>query len=63
MQKLLSMLKYCCGFAWQGFGSRGYRGSFCEKLREASPMSDEASASQLQDGTAAGQGQANKRWW
>ena len=41
----------------------GYRGGFCEKLREASPMSDQASASRFQDGPAAGQGQANQRWW
>jgi len=34
----------------------GYRGGFCEKLLEASPVSDRASASQLQDGPAAGQG-------
>jgi len=29
----------CIGFAWQGFGSRGYyRGGFREKQLEASPM-------------------------
>ena len=28
-------------------GGGGYRGGFCEKLREASPMSDRASASRL----------------
>ncbi|GAB0208288.1 hypothetical protein GRJ2_003294500 [Grus japonensis] len=50
------------GFAWQGFGSgRGYRGGFCEKLLEASPVSDRANASRLQDGSAPGQGQANQR--
>jgi len=43
--------------------ARGYRGGFCEKLLEASPMSDRANASRLQDGPAAGQGQANQRWW
>ncbi|GAB0209844.1 mitochondrial enolase superfamily member 1 [Grus japonensis] len=52
----------CVGFAWQGFGSGGgYRGGFCEKLLEASPVSDRANASRLQDGPAAGQGQANQR--
>ncbi|GAB0207175.1 mitochondrial enolase superfamily member 1 [Grus japonensis] len=52
----------CVGFAWQGFGSgRGYRGGFCEKLLEASPVSDRANASRLQDGPAPGQGQANQR--
>jgi len=40
-----------------------YRGGFCEKLREASPMSDEASASLLEDGPTTGQGQVNQRWW
>ncbi|GAB0204042.1 hypothetical protein GRJ2_002869800 [Grus japonensis] len=52
----------CIGFAWQGFGSKGsYRGGFCEKLLEASPVSDDrANASQLQDGPAPGQGQANQ---
>ena len=49
------------GFVWQGFGSgRGYRGGFCEKLLEASPVSDRANASRLQDGSAPGQGQANQ---
>jgi len=34
------------GFVWQGFGSGGgYRGGFCEKLQEAYPMFDKASAS------------------
>ena len=37
----------CYGFAWQGFGSGGYRGGFCEKLQEASPMPDKACASWL----------------
>ena len=38
----------CIGFAWQGFGSgEGYRGGFCEKLLEASPVSDRANASWL----------------
>jgi len=31
-------------------------GGFCEKLLEASPVSDRANASQLQDGPTAGQG-------
>ena len=34
----------------------GYRCGFCEKLLEASPVSDRANASLLQDGPAAGQG-------
>jgi len=28
----------------------GYRGGFCEKLPETSPMTDRANASQLQEG-------------
>jgi len=40
----------------------GYTGGFCEKLPEASPMSDRANDSWLQDGPAAGQGQACQRW-
>ena len=41
-------LALCVGFVWQGFGSRGgYRGGFCEKLLEASPVSDRANASRL----------------
>jgi len=40
-----------------------YRGGFCEKLLEASPMSDAASASRLQDGPTAGQGQAHQQRW
>ena len=52
----------CIGFVWQGFGSsESYRGGFfCEKLLEASPMSDRANASQLQDGPTAGQGRAHQ---
>ena len=34
----------------------GYRGGFCEKLLEASPMSDKVNASGFQDGPTAGQG-------
>ncbi|KAK4827150.1 LOW QUALITY PROTEIN: hypothetical protein QYF61_015104 [Mycteria americana] len=57
-------LKMCIGFLWQGFGSReGYRDGFCEKLLEASPMSDRANASHLQDRPAAGQGQAHQQQW
>ena len=41
----------------------GYRGGFCEKLLEASPLSDRANASRLQDGHAAGQGRAQQRRW
>ena len=37
-----------------------YRGGFREKLQKAFPVSDKASASQLQHGLAAGQGQANQ---
>jgi len=38
----------CYGFAWQVFGRGGaIRGGFCEKLLEASPISDRANASQL----------------
>jgi len=33
----------------------GYKGVFCEKLLEASPMPDKANASWLQGGPAAGQ--------
>ncbi|GAB0189933.1 hypothetical protein GRJ2_001458600 [Grus japonensis] len=59
---LLNIFVGVLGFVWQGFGSgRGYRGGFCEKLLEASPVSDRANASRLQDGSAAGQGQANQR--
>jgi len=39
------------------------RGGFCEKLLEASPMSDRANASQHEDGPTAGQGQANQHRW
>jgi len=41
----------------------GYRGGFCEKLSEASPLSDKASASSLKEGPTAAQGQANQQWW
>jgi len=45
------------GFAWQDFGSGGgYRSGRCEKLQEASPMSDRANVRRRQDGPAAGQG-------
>ena len=47
----------------KGLVAGGYRGGFCEKLREASPMADKASASWLQDGPAAGQGQASQGQW
>ncbi|GAB0206293.1 hypothetical protein GRJ2_003094900 [Grus japonensis] len=54
----------CFEFAWQGFGrGGGYRGGFCEKLLEASPLSDRANASRLQDGPTAGQGQGTQQWW
>ena len=47
----------CVGFAWQGFDSEGgYRGGSCEKLLEASFMSNRANASQLQDRPTTGQG-------
>jgi len=38
----------------------GYRSGFCEQLLEASPMSDGANASQLQDVAPASQGQAHQ---
>jgi len=38
----------------------GCRGSLCEKLLEASPISNRASSSQLQEGPAAGQGRVKK---
>lgn len=41
----------------------GYKGGFCEELLEASPMSDRSSASWVQDGPAARQGQAHQRQW
>ena len=41
----------------------GYKGGFCAKLLEASPMFDRANASWLQDGHTAGQGQANQQRW
>jgi len=47
------------GFAWQGFGSGGAAG----ELPEAPPMSNRPSASQPQDGPAAGRGQAHQQWW
>ena len=32
-------MQRCIGFVWQGFGSGGgYRGGFCKKLLEASPV-------------------------
>lgn len=41
----------------------GHSGGFCEKLLEASPVSDGASASLLQDRAAAAQGQAHQQWY
>ena len=38
----------------------GYRGGFCEKPVEASPMSDRASASQPPDRPDTGQGRAHQ---
>ena len=38
----------------------GYKDGFCEKLLEASPVSDRASASQLQEGPTAGKGRAHQ---
>jgi len=56
---------------WYAFGVLGLHGKvlvagglqdvFCEKLLETSHTSDRANASQLQDGPAAGQGQAHQR--
>ena len=40
---------------------RVYRGAFCEKMLEASPMSDRVNVSWLQDGPAAGQGRPHQR--
>jgi len=37
-----------------------YRGGCCEKLREASPISDKASVSRLQDRPTTGQGPAHQ---
>ena len=52
-----SLRNVCKGIVLGLCGSGGgYRGGFCEKLLEASPMSDRANTSQLQDGPAAGQG-------
>jgi len=50
-----------CGKVLVTGGLQG--GGFCEKLLEASSLSDRASASQLQDRPAAGQGQAHQRQW
>jgi len=47
---IISLLSLCIcyRFAWHGAGSKeGYSGGFCEKLREASPVSDKASVSRL----------------
>jgi len=41
----------------------GYKGGFCEKLPEASTMSNRADVSRLRYGPAAGQGQAHQRRW
>ena len=41
----------------------GYRGGCCEKLLEASPMSDKVNASGFQDGPTASQGRANQQQW
>jgi len=50
-------VSFCVEFARQGLASRGATGGgFCEKLLEASPVSDRASASWFHDRTAAGQG-------
>lgn len=46
------LLSVCIEFVWMGFGRSG----FCEKLLEASSMSNRANPSWLQDGCAAGQG-------
>lgn len=51
------------GFAWQDFGSRkGYDGGFSDNLAPASPMSESASARQLQHGHTTGQG-LPIAWW
>jgi len=40
---------------------KGYRGEFCEKLLEASTMSDRASAIRPQDGPGTGQGRVHQQ--
>lgn len=50
---------WCFRFAWQYFnGGGGYRDGFCEKILKASPMSNRANVSRLQDGPTVGQGSA-----
>ena len=51
---------YVLDFCGKVLVAGGYRGGFCEKLLESSPMSDRANASRLQDGPTTGQGQANQ---
>ena len=43
--------------------ARVYRSGFCGQLLEASPVSDRANASQLQDRPITGQGRAHQQWW
>lgn len=53
-------LKGYIGFSCQDFGSNGaIKVDSCENLSEVSPLSGEASGSQLQDG----QSRAYQQWW
>ena len=51
------------GLCGKVFVAGGHRGGFCEKLLEASPMSDRANDSWLQDGPTAGQGRDHQQRW
>ena len=54
---------WCMGFVWEGFGSwRAIGVAFCEKLVEASPVSNGANASWFQHGSTACQGRAHQKW-
>lgn len=51
-------------FSWQCLGRGGGFGDvFCEKQLEASPMSNETSANQLQAGHSTGQNRVHPWWW
>jgi len=53
--KEIDHLQYWVCMARFGYWGEGYRGGFCKKLLETSPMSGGASASRLQDGHTTGQ--------